>query len=50
ELTAALDAVPAARTNWDAFPPSARKFGLTQIAMAVRPQTREARIAKIVAD
>jgi uncharacterized protein YdeI (YjbR/CyaY-like superfamily) len=50
ELTAALDAVPAARANWDAFPPSARKFGLTQIAMAVRTQTREARIAKIVAD
>jgi uncharacterized protein YdeI (YjbR/CyaY-like superfamily) len=50
ELIAALDAVPAARANWDAFPPSARKFGLTQIALAVRPQTREARIAKIVAD
>jgi len=50
ELTAALDAVPAARANWDAFPPSARKFGLTQIAMAVRPQTRATRIAKIVAD
>lgn len=50
ELAAALDAAPAARANWDAFPPSSRKFGLTQIAMAVRPQTREARIAKIVAD
>lgn len=50
ELAAALDAVPAARANWDAFPPSVRKFGLTQIAMAVRPQTREARVAKIVAD
>ncbi|MFJ4036633.1 YdeI family protein [Microbacterium sp. NPDC090007] len=50
ELAAALDAVPAARANWDAFPPSSRKFGLTQIAMAVRPQTRAARIAKIVTD
>lgn len=50
ELTAALNAVPAARANWDAFPPSSRKFGLTQIAMAVRPETREARIARIVAD
>ncbi|MBB3157784.1 uncharacterized protein YdeI (YjbR/CyaY-like superfamily) [Microbacterium proteolyticum] len=50
ELTAALDAVPAARAYWDAFPPSVRKAGLTQIAMAVRPQTRESRIAKIVAD
>ena len=50
DLTAALDALPVARANWDAFPPSARKFGLTQIAMAVRPQTRATRIAKIVAD
>lgn len=50
ELTAALDAVPAAREEWDAFPPSVRKFGLTHIAMAKRPETRAARIAKIVAD
>ncbi len=50
ELTAALDAVPAAREQWDAFPPSVKKFGLTQIATAKRPATREARIAKIVAD
>ncbi|MFS0795329.1 YdeI/OmpD-associated family protein [Microbacterium sp. 1P10AE] len=50
ELTAALNALPAARANWDTFPPSSRKFGLTQIAMAVRPETRDARIAKIVAD
>ncbi len=49
DLRAALDAVPAARAHWDAFPPSARKYGLTQIAMAVRPQTRAARIAAIVA-
>lgn len=50
ELTAALDAVPAARAGWDAFPASAKKLGLTSIAMAKRPQTRAARIAKIVAD
>lgn len=50
ELTAALDAVPTARASWDAFPPSARKLGLTHIAMAKRPETRSARIAKIVAD
>ena len=50
ELTAALDAVPAARSNWDAFPPSARKFGLTAVAMARRPETKTTRIAKIVAD
>ncbi|WP_295783954.1 YdeI/OmpD-associated family protein [uncultured Microbacterium sp.] len=50
ELAAALDAVPGARANWDAFPPSSRKLGLTQIALAVRPATRDARIARIVAD
>jgi len=49
ELRAALDAVPAARAHWDTFPPSTRKLGLTQIATAVRPDTRSARIAKIVA-
>lgn len=50
ELTAALDAVPEARRNWDAFPPSARKVGLTAVAMARRPETKATRIAKIVAD
>ncbi|QNA93813.1 MULTISPECIES: YdeI family protein [unclassified Microbacterium] len=50
ELTTALDAVPAARENWDAFPKSVKKFGLTQIAMAKRAETRAARVAKIVAD
>lgn len=50
ELTAALNAVPAARANWDAFPKSARKLGLTNIAMAKRAETRAARIAKLVAD
>jgi uncharacterized protein YdeI (YjbR/CyaY-like superfamily) len=50
ELTAALDAVPAARVAWDAFPPSARKLGLTNVALAKRPETRTARIARLVAD
>ncbi|KQQ67318.1 YdeI/OmpD-associated family protein [Microbacterium sp. Leaf320] len=50
ELTEALDAVPPARANWDAFPKSVKKFGLTHIAMAKRAETRAARIAKIVAD
>ncbi len=50
EFAAALDAVPVARANWDAFPKSIKKFGLTQIAMAKRPETKTARIAKIVAD
>ena len=50
EFAEALDAVPAARANWDTFPKSVKKLGLTQIATAKRPQTRSARIAKIVAD
>lgn len=49
-FAAALDAVPAARENWDAFPKSVKKLGLTQIAMAKRDETRIARITKIVAD
>ncbi len=49
-LTAALDANPAARRHWDAFPPSTRKFGLTAIALARKPGTRTARIARIVED
>jgi len=50
EFAAALDASPDARANWDGFPKSVKKFGLTHIAMAKRPETRSARIAKIVAD
>ncbi|MGZ0712390.1 YdeI/OmpD-associated family protein (plasmid) [Coraliomargarita sp. W4R53] len=50
EFTAALDAVPAARANWDAFPRSTKKLGLSLIAMAKRPETVSARITKIVAD
>ncbi|MFW0794353.1 YdeI/OmpD-associated family protein [Gordonia sp. CPCC 205515] len=48
ELTAALDANPTARTNWDAFPPSARKAGLTQIAFAKQAATKTKRIALLV--
>ena len=49
-LTAALDAVPAARTNWDAFPPHARKQMLATIVTAAKPETRAKRIAAIVAE
>ncbi|GAC67019.1 YdeI/OmpD-associated family protein [Gordonia soli] len=49
ELAAALDAVPDARRNWDAFPPSARKFGLSQLAFAKKPETKTKRIADLVA-
>ncbi|MDL9935229.1 YdeI/OmpD-associated family protein [Gordonia sp. ABSL1-1] len=48
DLTAALDARPAARANWDAFPPSARKAGLTQLAFAKKPETKARRIATLV--
>ncbi|MGC5259180.1 YdeI/OmpD-associated family protein [Gordonia sp. DT218] len=48
ELTAALNAVPQARANWDAFPPSARKFGLSQLAFAKQQATKRKRIATIV--
>lgn len=48
ELTAALDVCPEARTGWDSFPPSARKQGLTQIAMAKQETTRRRRIDSIV--
>jgi len=50
DLAAALDAQPAARTAWDAFPPSSRKLGITGVDSARRPETRAARITKIVAD
>lgn len=50
DFTAALDAVPAARAAWDAFPPSSRKLGIATVDSARRPDTRAARIAKIVAD
>lgn len=50
DLAAALDADAAARANWDAFPRSTRKLGITAVDSARRPETRAARVAKIVAD
>lgn len=50
ELTAALDAVPVARQEWDSWTPGVRKVALTAIAMAKRSETRSARVARIVAD
>ncbi|WP_439591021.1 YdeI/OmpD-associated family protein [Microbacterium sp.] len=50
DLAAGLDADPAARAAWDAFPPSARKLGISNVDMARRPETRAARVAKIVTD
>jgi uncharacterized protein YdeI (YjbR/CyaY-like superfamily) len=50
DLAAALDATPRARTAWDGFPPSSRKMMLWWVISAVRPETRERRIARIVAE
>jgi uncharacterized protein YdeI (YjbR/CyaY-like superfamily) len=50
DLAAALDAVPAARTHWDAFPPSARKPLLWWVITAAKPETRARRIERIVTE
>jgi uncharacterized protein YdeI (YjbR/CyaY-like superfamily) len=50
DLVAALDAVPAARTAWNAFPRSAKRAILEWITLAKRPATRVARIAATVAE
>jgi len=48
ELAAALDANPQARSNWNAFPPSARKQMLWWVISGLRAETRAARIGTIV--
>lgn len=47
-LRAGLDADPAARAFWDALPPSARLYALTQVATAKRETTRLARIETLL--
>lgn len=47
ELAAALDAVSAARENWDAFPRSAKRLALMTLHQAKRPETRAKRVAEI---
>jgi len=47
DLAAALEARPSASVNFAAFPPSARKMLLGWVAVARRPETRAARIAKV---
>lgn len=49
DLAAELDANPASRRAWDAFPPSARKAMLWWVIGAARPDTRARRIDAIVA-
>lgn len=45
-LRAALDADPAARRHWDAFPRTAKRAILVWIADAKRPETRARRVAE----
>lgn len=48
DLEAALNASPAARANFDAFPPSSKKLILTWIATAKREETRRRRVEETV--
>jgi uncharacterized protein YdeI (YjbR/CyaY-like superfamily) len=48
ELEAALDANPAARAAFDAFPPSGRREYVEWVVEAKRPETRDKRIAQAV--
>lgn len=50
DLTAALDAHPAARRYWDGMSPSRRKVVLASVMQARRAETRARRIALAVAD
>lgn len=46
DLRAVLDALPGAREQWDALPPSRRKALLAWIVQAKRPATRRRRVAE----
>ena len=48
ELTEALDAVPDARTFFDALPPGVRRQHVWFVVSAKRPETRARRVAAIV--
>lgn len=50
DLAAALDALPAARENWDTFPRSTRRAILEWISGAKALDTRRARISRTVSD
>ena len=49
ELRAALDATPAAREHWDAFPRSAKRAILEWISLAKKDETRRRRVAETAA-
>lgn len=46
ELVVALDGRPGARANWEAWPDSAKRYVLSSIALAKRPETRASRAEK----
>lgn len=48
DLTAALDASPAAREFFDAMPPGVRRQHVWHVVSAKRPETRARRVAEIV--
>lgn len=48
DLRLALDAVAAARVNWDAFPKSAKRAGLQKLVTVKRAETRAKWVASIV--
>ncbi len=48
DLRAALDEVPAARAEWDAFPRSTRRAILEWVSSAKRAETRERRVRQTV--
>lgn len=50
DLASALDADARARSNWDGFPPSARKQMLWWVISAVQPDTRARRVGTIVTE
>ncbi len=47
DLAAALEAIPPAAATFASFSPSSRKMMLSWVAMAVRPETRAARVEQI---
>ena len=50
DLAAALDAIPGARTFFDAMPPGVRKQHLWFVVSAKRPQTRATRIERVATE
>ena len=50
DLRTALDAVPVARREWDAFPRSTRRAILEWVDAAKRPETRARRVGTVVVE